>query len=926
MQNKLQIPEIILFDVLKLILNTVRVDLKETREEKETIFYKLFYGTKFPDIGLDFYSNAKEIFLRDKSHPRYLDIRLFFNADRAAIPTIHINLPSESDAGGGLGVDEGYNGTNYNQLENSISQNHTRAFNTIYNIIVTSDNSDEVLIIYHALRAFLISMMDILDLNGLRNPKLGGSDLQFNPELVPANIFIRNISLNCFYEITVPSIIKQKIINKIKLISLGITEETELNTEFVVNQDSTVEIVTIKGDKGEQGDKLLLQVTATHIQYRYDNIESNWINLIALEDLKGNDGKQIELGVYNNYLVWRYVGDSSWQNLINIDDLKGNDGREIELIVAHGYICWKYVGELIWNNLIALADLKGDKGDPGADTNYKNIFYVDPNGNDNTGTKGSVSKPFLTIEGALEGAIDGDLIIINAGEYEVNNNLAKDGITYYFQPGTIINKKNEGAFFDYSDLKNFTKPINILGYGSFYKISKPGEFITFGTNPNYIQNEFILNLEADVISTIDSIALKLDAEELYLRANIKINEISSYYDKAISILGVENINYYLFQRIYNTIINIKAKRIYSHSSIAIDIRLALVEIECDLVYSETIGAIISRTSNCIFKINQCLGIVNSPTKPGYYLSSSDAISSIQIIGNTNSIYIEDSSLQTNVGINLKLIGLCHYLYIKSGKASGTFYNVIQAGGTVLAEPTLIAFEVSGGILELTEGKFTIMSYKDNISIIHGGEVISNAELDAFGIINLNSGILRINHKININNREIEGTPFIRKYGGDLIFNRATLYKKLQEFTFISAPIESQNIQIGSGGLDINGEIGDLLNNKLQKDQIQITELTAGTALTINNGFENISFISNIDTSLDDIANHLVIQINSSLLNLTAVFTPSINGGLFTIEQTVYRIITYSNLSINISINKIREISFPLIDIIGGPLIENSNII
>lgn len=216
MENKLQIPEIILYNILSYILKIIRKDLNENIEE-ETIFYKLFYGTNFPNLNLDFYSNAKELFLRDKSHPRYLDIRMFFNADRASIPTIHLNLPSDSDIGGGLGVDEGYNGNNFNSIENTISENHTRNFNAVYNIIITSDNSDEVLIIYHSIRAFLISMMDIIDLNGLRNPKLGGSDLQINPELIPPNIFIRNISLNCFYEITIPSIIKNKIINLIQI-------------------------------------------------------------------------------------------------------------------------------------------------------------------------------------------------------------------------------------------------------------------------------------------------------------------------------------------------------------------------------------------------------------------------------------------------------------------------------------------------------------------------------------------------------------------------------------------------------------------------------------------------------------------------------------------------------------------------------------
>jgi hypothetical protein len=245
MENKLQIPEILLFNIIKAILQTIREDLANNIDEKNTLFYKLFYGTKFNDINLDFYANAKDIFSRDKSHPRYLDLRMFFNADRAEIPTIHLNLPSESDIGGGIGVDAGYNGTNYDPINKTIFQNHTRSFNSVYNIIITSDNSDEVLIIYHALKAFMVSMLDIIDLNGLRNPKLGGADLQINPELIPPHVFIRAISLNCFYELTVPSLIKEKIIRKIRLQSLSLIEE-EAEISILESQDF---VVIIDGEK-----------------------------------------------------------------------------------------------------------------------------------------------------------------------------------------------------------------------------------------------------------------------------------------------------------------------------------------------------------------------------------------------------------------------------------------------------------------------------------------------------------------------------------------------------------------------------------------------------------------------------------------------------------------------------------------------------
>lgn len=70
--------------------------------------------------------------------------------------------------------------------------------------------------------------------------------------------------------------------------------------------------------------------------------------------------------------------------------LDGEDGREVELSVVSDYIVWRYVGEVDWINLIALSALKGDKGDDGY-TPIKGVDYFDgEDGADGTnGTDGT---------------------------------------------------------------------------------------------------------------------------------------------------------------------------------------------------------------------------------------------------------------------------------------------------------------------------------------------------------------------------------------------------------------------------------------------------------------------------------------------------------------------------------------------------------
>ena len=71
-----------------------------------------------------------------------------------------------------------------------------------------------------------------------------------------------------------------------------------------------------------------------YIQY-YDG--ENWNNLIAVEDLKGEDGddgvgidgREVEFNVSSTHIQWRYVGETNWKNLIALSELEGEDGEDI---------------------------------------------------------------------------------------------------------------------------------------------------------------------------------------------------------------------------------------------------------------------------------------------------------------------------------------------------------------------------------------------------------------------------------------------------------------------------------------------------------------------------------------------------------------------------------------------------------------------
>lgn len=207
----MDIPEILLLKIVSGLIDHVRADTQNgSIRKEETILWQYFKDTKIGDF--DYYEQAVHMFSRPKGDPRYLDVRPYFDTERAGIPTIHITMPSSQPKGDGLGFDEGYEEHNMHEADSSYSKILTRGFTTQHQMIVTSDNYSETSLLYHLLMGLLISAMTSVQFAGLQNPSLGGQDLQIRTELVPKNIFYKAVTLTSFHEISVPVLFTKKII------------------------------------------------------------------------------------------------------------------------------------------------------------------------------------------------------------------------------------------------------------------------------------------------------------------------------------------------------------------------------------------------------------------------------------------------------------------------------------------------------------------------------------------------------------------------------------------------------------------------------------------------------------------------------------------------------------------------------------------
>ena len=84
------------------------------------------------------------------------------------------------------------------------------------------------------------------------------------------------------------------------------------------------------------------------------------------DGLPGADGREVELSVVGDYIVWRYLGEGTWNNLVTLASITGPpgadgedgapgapgiDGKQIEVRENAGWVEWRYVGDATWTQL-----------------------------------------------------------------------------------------------------------------------------------------------------------------------------------------------------------------------------------------------------------------------------------------------------------------------------------------------------------------------------------------------------------------------------------------------------------------------------------------------------------------------------------------------------------------------------------------------
>lgn len=565
------------------------------------------------------------------------------------------------------------------------------------------------------------------------------------------------------------------------------------------------------------------------------------------------------------------------------------------------------------------------------------ILYVATTGNDSTGTIGDLSKPYLTIEAAVSAAVSGDLIYVFTGTYNLTTTasagIAKDGVTYYFQPNTTVNKATTGAIFN---ITGFTTGFNVYGLANFNKTGS-------GTNPIFLAsaNAFDFTFEAqDVTNTVGQcFNLSLNAKN----GSIRCRHVKSTASVCFIFPGVyfNNDSYYII-----------ADTITSTASYAVSFSQGTggrFKIDANFVSSTTTYAINNLYYTPFeFNITTCSGVTYA-----YYIGP-QGVGSIN--GNASSIYNQGYINYNGVATFLYNFGVFNggniaVPTVSAGEAtfnwigSGNYANTLTVNGGI-AYVTVAHNNQYTAPANITSGKLYLSGVlKGDISysqfVINGAsaEMIftgnflfaSTVYQAVYAPFNLVNGTLRIYGNVE-NKISTNGNATCVLYqGGNLIINGASLTTGNSQVPPIICSGSAKNLRVYSGGLTTNRtENGGTLTAKKQKYKFTVSAV-ATTSITLNDGTGGNETFTESNTAVYNttalLAQRMVTLINASgTLDLTATQDTPGTDTYFYVEADVAGAPYTIPATTNLSALSIRENSYLMTEIVGGTIIENANVI
>ena len=216
-----------------LLIEFVKTDYENKTDKQESFLYKVL-GDDSSD-GWSFYDNAVSLFSRDGTNRRSLATRLMFDRTRADLPTIHVREPAK--VSGNYDSIGGLDGSVTVNEDGSISDTVRKTFSSKFELMITSGNSLECVLIQEVLESAIISAMESLVIPFFEIVNLTSRELIMENDIERNMLFVKSIDLDIKYEKSgIPKLyteenIQSIIFNDSKLIGYDRTESEEGSEE-----------------------------------------------------------------------------------------------------------------------------------------------------------------------------------------------------------------------------------------------------------------------------------------------------------------------------------------------------------------------------------------------------------------------------------------------------------------------------------------------------------------------------------------------------------------------------------------------------------------------------------------------------------------------------------------------------------------------
>lgn len=488
------------------------------------------------------------------------------------------------------------------------------------------------------------------------------------------------------------------------------------------------------------------------------------------------------------------------------------------------------------NDVVAIVDIDADvtkkitisnlQSGVSVASDFTQSLFVSPSGNDGTAVVGDLMKPFSTLESASQAATIGSTIFVYPGTYTPAENLAREGVNYYFQPGTTVSSSYAGAIFDVEGFRTSPHGFNVYGNADFHfhtsnaaslwEAGSLGAEVTFNWTLEF-QDVTTTSAATDTIIRLGGTGQtsRIKFRDATIQGAFIANDASYTDTQKIKIEG-------------NTFTSTNGG-FYGQSGNA---GPAFMQVDMVYVYaggSAHAFASIGYNTSILFNIAHCYG----PSGAYQFNSSGGVAQNAVINGYANEINMTNADLTHN--------GDCDELNMTGGRYFGNSVRkfALSGGESRFAinyqANQANSVSVSGGVhtIEMVEnqtsyehifsisgGKCILVGYNrsafSNGSItVSGGELIFKGHIEYANSqngsgrnpINVTGGLLRMQgyakNRLTDSDSLPQQYPVIRYTGGDIILDGATLIASSSVAPAIWASDQSREVKIFSGGVNTN---------------------------------------------------------------------------------------------------------------------------